>query len=199
MNTHRGRRRALQSLVIAGLAIVGPIACTPSVDEPATTAVITLASPSVANGTLAAKHTCDGPGTSPPLAWGAPPSGTQSYALIATDLDTPMRLLHRHPGVHWLIYALPASARELPEGVAQQQQLADGTLQGKNAIATIGYAGPCPPGSASHRYAFTLYALDARPGLPAGASERELVKALRSHVIGKGQLIASFHRQGPAQ
>jgi Raf kinase inhibitor-like YbhB/YbcL family protein len=199
MSSYRGPRSALQWLVIAGLAIVGPIACTPSVDEPGTAAVITLTSPSVADGMLAAKHTCDGPGTSPALAWGAPPSGTQSYALITTDLDTPMRLLHRHPGVHWLIYALPATARELPEGVAQQQQLADGTLQGKNAISTIGYAGPCPPGSASHRYAFTLYALDARPDLPASASERELIKALRGHVIGKGQLVASFHRQGPTQ
>jgi Raf kinase inhibitor-like YbhB/YbcL family protein len=197
MSIHRSRRGALQRLVIAGLAIVGPIACTPSVDEPGTAAVITLTSSSVADGVLLAKHTCDGAGTSPALAWGAPPSGTQSYALITTDLDTPMRLLHRHPGVHWLIYALPATARELPEGVAQQQQLADGTLQGKNAISTIGYAGPCPPASATHRYAFTLYALDARPDLPAGASERELVKALRGHVIGKGQLVASFHRQGP--
>jgi Raf kinase inhibitor-like YbhB/YbcL family protein len=197
MSIHHGPRGALQWLVVAGLAIVGAVACTPSVDAPATAAVIMLTSPSVANGTLAAKHTCDGPGTSPALAWGAPPSGTQSYALIATDLDTPMRWLHRHPGVHWLIYALPATARELPEGVAQQQQLSDGTLQGKNAIATTGYAGPCPPGSASHRYAFTLHALDARPDIPPGASESELVRALRGHVIGKGQLIASFHRQGP--
>jgi Raf kinase inhibitor-like YbhB/YbcL family protein len=199
MSVHRSPRSALQGLFIGGLAIAGPIACTPSVDEPATAAVITLNSPSVVDGTLAAKHTCDGPGTSPALAWSAPPSGTQSYALITTDLDTPVRLLHRHPGVHWLIYALPATARELPEGVAPQQQLADGTLQGKNAISTIGYAGPCPPASASHRYAFTLYALDARPDLPAGASERELVKALHGHVIGKGRLVASFHRQGATQ
>jgi Raf kinase inhibitor-like YbhB/YbcL family protein len=199
MSRHRSPRGALQWLVIAGLVILGPIACTPSVDEPAAAAVITFTSSSVANGVLPAKYTCDGAGISPALAWGAPPSGTQSYALITTDLDTPMRLLHRHPGVHWLIYALPGTARELPEGVAPQQQLADGTPQGKNAISNIGYAGPRPPGSATHRYAFTLYALDARPDLPAGASERELVKALRGHVIGKGQLVASFHRQGPPQ
>lgn len=199
MSIDRSRRGALQWLVIAGLAIVGPIACTPSVDVPGTAAAITLTSSSVTDGVLPAKYTCDGAGISPALAWGAPPSGTHSYALIATDLDTPMRLLHRHPGVHWIIYALPATARELPEGVAPQPQLADGTLQGKNVISSIGYAGPCPPGSAAHRYAFTLYALDARPDLPAGAGERELVKALQGHVIGKGQLVASFHRQGPTR
>ena len=199
MSSHRSRRGALQWLVIAGVAIVGPIACTSSVDVPDTAAVITLTSSSVADGALPAKYTCDGAGISPALAWGTPPSGTQSYALITTDLDTPIRLLHRHPGVHWIIYALPATARELPEGVAPQPQLADGTLQGKNAISNTGYAGPCPPGSASHRYAFTLYALDARPDLPPGAGERELVKALRGHVIGKGQLVASFHRHAPTQ
>ena len=36
----------------------------------------------------------------------------ENAALITTDLDTPLRLMHRHPFVHWIIYALPATATD---------------------------------------------------------------------------------------
>jgi Raf kinase inhibitor-like YbhB/YbcL family protein len=111
-----------------------------------------------------------------------------------SDLDGPVGFLRRHLFVHWVIYALPAETHELPEAIPAQEQLADGARQGKNGINNIGYAGPCPPGTSPHRYAFTLYALDSKPDLPAAASARELVKAMHGHVVGRGQLIASFHR-----
>ncbi|HEY4974991.1 MAG TPA: YbhB/YbcL family Raf kinase inhibitor-like protein [Steroidobacteraceae bacterium] len=174
-------------------AIVLPIACAPTPEEQGTAAVITLTSSTLAGGVIPKPYTCDGDGRSPALSWGAPPAGTQSFALVTTDLDSRVGHLRPHLFVHWVMYALPAAARELPEAI-QGLQLPDGSLQGKNGNGGLGYAGPCPPVGGPHRYAFTLYALDAKPDLPGAATERELRKAMRGHVIGRGQLVASFQR-----
>ncbi len=189
------RLGALRWLAIALFAIVTPIACAPPAEQQGTAAVITLASSSLAGGVIPSKYACGGEGISPALSWTAPPPGTQSYALIMTDLDGPKGFIKRHLFVHWVIYGLPAAARELPEGIpASQQQLADGTFQGKNGNYGLGYAGPCPPGIATHRYALTLYALDMKPDLPADANEQALRSAMRGHIVGRGQLIATYHR-----
>ena len=39
--------------------------------------------------TIPARHTCDGPNISPPLAWSGTPAGTKSMALIVDDPDAP--------------------------------------------------------------------------------------------------------------
>jgi Raf kinase inhibitor-like YbhB/YbcL family protein len=199
MRTNHALLSAWQRLSIAVFAIVTPIACTPSADEQGSAAVITLTSSSLADGTIPKKYNCEGDGISPALSWSAPPTGTQSYALIMTDPDSPVGFIRHHPFVHWVLYALPATARELPEALPAQPQLPDGTRQANNGNHGIGYAGPCPPADATHRYAFTLYALDVKPELPATASERELRKVMQGHIIGRGQLLASFHRQAVKQ
>jgi Raf kinase inhibitor-like YbhB/YbcL family protein len=194
MLTGRSLLRALQRLGVAVLAIATPIACTPSADEQGSAAVMTLTSASLADGTIPKKYNCDGDGISPALAWTAPPTGTQSYALIMTDLDSPVGHLRRHLFEHWVMYGLPADAHAVPEGIPAQPQLTDGTRQGKNGINNIGYAGPCPHGTSPHRYAFTLYALDSKPEFAVAPNGRELLQAIHGHVIGRGQLVASFHR-----
>src|ERR1700686_4493325 len=179
MRIDRDLVRVLPWMSVALFAIVTPIACTPSSNQQGTAAVITLTSASLADGTLPKKYTCDGDGSSPALSWTAPPTGTQSYVLIMTDLDSRVGFLRRRPFVHWVIYALPADAHEFPEATPpQQQQLPHGARQGNNGNRGLGYAGPCPPATSTHRYAFTLYALDSKPELPGAASEREVRKAM---------------------
>jgi Raf kinase inhibitor-like YbhB/YbcL family protein len=185
---------ALQWASVTLFVIATPMACTPSPGEQDKATGMTLSSSSLTDGTISKKHTCDGDGSSPALSWTAPPAGTQSYALIMSDLDAPVGFLKRHLFVHWVLYALPATTRELPEAMPAQAQLADGSRQGKNGTKNIGYAGPCPSGSAPHRYAFTLYALDSKPDLPDAARARELLKAMHGHVVGGGQLLAKYHR-----
>ena len=58
------------------------------------------------------RYTCEGSDVSPPLAWGDPPAGTKSVALISDDPDAPGRIW-----VHWVAYNIPPSARSLPEAV----------------------------------------------------------------------------------
>jgi Raf kinase inhibitor-like YbhB/YbcL family protein len=132
---------------------------------------------------------CDGQdGASPELSWKAPPELTQSFALIVTDKDSPFGFNF----VHWVLYDLPPDKRELPEALAKQEQLPDGSRQGHNDYNRIGYVGPCPPGHSPHRYIFDLYALDTKVNLAPGASKKQVVKAMKGHVLASGELVGRF-------
>lgn len=133
---------------------------------------------------------CDGQDISPELSWSSPPGRTQSFALIVTDKDS----LFGWGFVHWILYDLPADKRELTPGVAKQQQLPDGSRQGQNGFDKIGYVGPCPPGRSPHHYAFDLYALDTKLNLPPSASKKQIVRAMKGHVLATGELVGRFQR-----
>jgi len=170
------------------LALAGLAGCRGSATLGEGTPVLALASSSFQAGEIAKQFTCDGGEASPKLAWSAPPAGTQSFALIAVDRDSPLNFAF----VHWVLYDLPASTRELPEGLPKQAQLPDGSLQGQNDDDKIGYVGPCPPGKSAHRYVFALYALDSKLNLPAGATRRQVENALQGHILAHGELIGRY-------
>ncbi len=152
---------------------------------------LTLESSAFDNGTpIPAKHTWDTEGLSPPLKWGSPPEGTQSWALICDDPDAPMGTW-----VHWVLFNLPAEARELPEGLPTDGELETGGRQGKNDFARLGYGGPCPPHGKRHRYVFRLYALDTSLTLDPGASKSDVLKAMEGHVLGQGELMGTYSRR----
>ncbi|MFB0525525.1 MAG: YbhB/YbcL family Raf kinase inhibitor-like protein [Phycisphaerae bacterium] len=140
-------------------------------------------------GMIPAKYTCDGADVSPPLKWEAVPEGTKSVALISDDPDAPMGTW-----VHWVIFGLPADARELAENIPHDKTLPNGAKQGTSDFGRIGYGGPCPP-SGTHRYFFKIYALDTELDLEAGARKRDLLRAMESHILAEGQLMGKYKRQ----
>ncbi len=140
-------------------------------------------------GDIPKKFTCDGTDVSPALSWGDAPQKTASIALIADDPDAPVGTW-----VHWVLYDLPASARELRDNVPKKQELESGARQGKNDFGRIGYGGPCPPPGPAHRYFFKLYALDGKLNLKAGASKAELEKALKGHILAQAELMGKYKR-----
>jgi Raf kinase inhibitor-like YbhB/YbcL family protein len=140
-------------------------------------------------GTIPKNYTCDGPDISPPLSWSGAPAQTESFALIADDPDAPAGTW-----VHWVLYNAPASAKEVSDGVKKNEQLADGTLQGRNDFRKIGYGGPCPPPGKPHRYFFKLYALDTKLSLKAGASKSDVESAMKGHVLAQAELMAKYGR-----
>jgi len=136
------------------------------------------------------KYTCDGVDVSPPLAWSGAPAGTRSFALIADDPDAP-----GGTWVHWVLYNLPAEVSELPENIAKVESLdLGGARQGRTDFRRPGYGGPCPPPGPAHRYFFTLYALDARLELKAGAQKKDVEAAMQGHVLGSAQLMGTYAR-----
>lgn len=139
--------------------------------------------------TIPKQFTCDGPDVSPQLSWKDAPPATQSFALIVDDPDAPAGTW-----VHWVLYDLPANARELPAGIEKQEQLRDGALQGRNDFRKIGYAGPCPPRGKPHRYYFKLYSLDRKLDLKGGATKADLEAAMKGHILKQTDLIGRYGR-----
>jgi len=135
------------------------------------------------------KFTCDAQDVSPRLKWNEASANTQSFALIMDDPDAPAGTW-----VHWVLYDVPADAKELPERVPRQEQLASGARQGRNDFGKTGYSGPCPPPGRPHRYFFKLYALDTKLNLKSGATKADLERAMKPHILAQAELIGKYGR-----
>ncbi len=140
-------------------------------------------------GAIPKQFTCSGADTSPLLYWNDAPPRTQSFALIVDDPDAPSGTF-----VHWLVYNLPASLRQLPQGVPEGENLTSGGKQGENDFPRTGYGGPCPPPGKPHRYFFRLYALDTTLNVGSPARRAELEQAMKGHVLAQGELMGRFGR-----
>ena len=132
------------------------------------------------------RHTGEGEDASPPLAWTGVPAGTQELALICDDPDAP----RPKPWVHWVLYGLPATLRELKEshsGVG---------LEGPNDSGDIGWGGPMPPpGHGVHRYYFRLYALNAKLNGSRGWSKERLLEAMKGRILETAELMGTYERK----
>src|SRR5208337_1163589 len=149
-----------------------------------------LQSPDFASGANIPKQfTCDAADISPALTWNDPPAATQSFALIADDPDAPVGTW-----VHWVLFDLPANARSLPQNIPKQEQLADGSRQGRNDFRKIGYGGPCPPPGKPHRYFFKLYALDTKLNLQPGATKKDVERAMQGHILAQAEWLGRYAR-----
>ena len=135
------------------------------------------------------KYTCDGEDISLPITWGEPPQKTQAFALIVDDPDAPGGVF-----THWVVFNIPGNVRQLGEGVPAQERLQSGALQGKNDFGRIGYGGPCPPRGPAHRYRFTVYALEKSLDLKPGASKKQLLDAMKGHILAQGELMGTYQR-----
>jgi len=148
-----------------------------------------LTSDAFTNGqAIPAKYSCKGEDISPALAWGEPPAGTQSFALIMDDPDAPVGTW-----VHWVLFNIPATARGLPEALPSDATLPDGSMSGNSSFGSPGYGGPCPP-SGTHRYFFKLYALDEMLAISVGADKGELEKAMVGHILAQAELMGTFSK-----
>jgi Raf kinase inhibitor-like YbhB/YbcL family protein len=155
---------------------------------------MTITSPAfVHNGTIPARHTCDGENISPQLEWHSVPAGAKSLALIVDDPDAPDPSAPKMTWVHWVLYDLPADTHGLIEHTVAET-LPRGTLQGLNDWHSAGYGGPCPP-IGKHRYFFRLYALNiVLPDLQS-PTKSTLEKNMQGHVLAQSELIGLYQRQ----
>jgi Raf kinase inhibitor-like YbhB/YbcL family protein len=144
-----------------------------------------LTSPAFAAGAaIPSKFTCDGENVSPPLEWSDAPDDTAAMALIVDDPDA-------RDFVHWVVVDMTGSqSGGLAEGISSSP---DAPSQGMNDFRKVGWGGPCPP-SGTHRYRFTLYALDQPLGIAATPSADDVRAAMQGHVLGDAELEASYTR-----
>jgi Raf kinase inhibitor-like YbhB/YbcL family protein len=147
----------------------------------------------VSNAKIPTKFTGDGEDVSPGLTWSNLPAGAKELALICDDPDAPTS----EPWVHWVIYRIAADAKGLPENVAKTASPAEpkGALQGKNSWSKIGYGGPAPPkGHGLHHYLFKLYALDAPLNVSSGLTKKDMLAAMKGHILAQGELVGTYQR-----
>ncbi len=146
-------------------------------------AVFSLSSDSFQdNSVMPSEFTCDGKHTRPALRWANVPAGTKSLALVVRDPDAPSGDF-----LHWAVVDIPPGIGGFARGSlppAPARELA-------NDAGTTGYFGPCPP-SGTHRYVFTLYALNAESY--AGGQAR-LEDYLEANALGKAVLTGLYKRK----
>ena len=150
-----------------------------------------LMSPAFNNGeALPKKYTCDDKNVNPPLRWESAPAGTKSFALIMDDPDAPAT--KPEPWVHWVVFNIPSSYTKLDENVALHT--INGAKQGLTNSGKSEFHGACPP-SGAHRYYFKLYALDTMLDLPDGVSKKDLLNAMKNHILAQAELMATYERK----
>ena len=143
-------------------------------------------------GAIPARYTCEGDDVSPPLAFGSVPPAAKGLALIVDDPDAPDPAAPKRVWVHWVMYNLPPTTKELPEGV-RADALPAGTRVGKNDWGNAGYGGPCPP-IGRHRYFHKLYALDTVLEDLNQPNKATLEKAMQGHIVGEATLMGTYQK-----
>jgi Raf kinase inhibitor-like YbhB/YbcL family protein len=163
-----------------------------------TPATMTVTSPTLkANEVVPIDHTADGKNLSPALSWSGAPANTRQFALVYDDPDV---VFGGQTFVHWVVYKIPGTAKGLPAELPMEAVLTGppdiaGTIQGLSGFKRAGYRGPAPPPGKPHHYTWTVYALDAELPLEQGLNRNQLMEAIKSHIIGRGSLVAIYERK----
>ncbi len=138
------------------------------------------------NGFIPKQYTCEGKGINPPLFIENVPVKTKSLVLIVLDPDAPVK-----PWTHWILYNIPANIQTIPEG-----ETPPSALSGMGDFGDLSYGGPCPP-SGTHRYEFTLYALNTQLNLPQGSKKEDVLQAMKGHILEQTTLTGLYKREQP--
>jgi len=117
------------------------------------------------------------------LNWSGAPENTKSFALIVDDPDAPAKVW-----VHWIVCNIPSDIMQLKENVPTSAFIA-----GSTDFHNTQYGGPCPP-SGSHRYQFTLYALDSMLQVEQGVNKEALLAAMQGHILAQAVLLGRYQR-----
>lgn len=108
------------------------------------------------------KHVFNGMGyqgdnLSPHIAWEDAPEGTKSFVITCFDPDAPTG----SGWWHWVVANIPAETTSLPQGAGSgKAALPAGALQTRTDFGQAGYGGAAPPAGETHRYIFSVHALD---------------------------------------
>ena len=154
---------------------------------------ITVTSEAFADGAaIPLRFTEDGAQTSPSLAWSGAPANAAAVVVVVEDPDSPTPA----PFVH-LLASVAGGRSSFQEGAFVEGAVPDDVIVGHNTMAKRGWLPPDPPtGHGVHRYVFQVYALEHAPDLKPGAEKHDFEKAVRGHVIARGQMTGTYERPG---
>jgi Raf kinase inhibitor-like YbhB/YbcL family protein len=151
-------------------------------------------------------NTCSASGAagydeSPQLFWTGVPRGTQSFVVVLYDVTASF--------THWGMYNIGGNVTQLPENAGKA-----GSPYGLQIENDFGlgqeYDGPCPPANVTpdtHKYVFTVYALNTKLGLPGSANfpangetlYHALIRAgQHNEILGEASLLGLYSSTPPA-
>lgn len=128
------------------------------------------------------RYTCDDDDVAPALTWTNVPVGTVELAVTVTDLDAA-------DFAHWILYGLEPDETGLVEGVVP-----NGAFQWSNSFGVKGWNGPCPPAGQTHRYQFTIHALNQQLELADDAPASDVISVLNLTSIAKRSVSGTYVR-----
>lgn len=141
------------------------------------------------------KHVFNGMGyqgenISPHLAWEAAPEGTKSFVVTCYDPDAPTG----SGWWHWVVANIPASTTSLPQGAGSgKASLPAGAIQTRTDFGQTGYGGAAPPQGETHRYIFTVHALDVETiEVDEGASGAMVGFNVHFHALASASLTVNY-------
>ncbi len=136
----------------------------------------------VHDGLIPPEYTCDGQGINPHLRWSEYPQETRFFALACVDPDAPLGEF-----IHWMIYNIPVKFTQIGKGAGSP-----GGLEVNNHFGRGEYGGPCPP-SGTHRYYFTVYALDRE--ISEHLTKENFRQRVGEHSLAKAVLMGRYSRK----
>jgi phosphatidylethanolamine-binding protein (PEBP) family uncharacterized protein len=136
---------------------------------------------------MSADYSCDGTGSSPPLAWSSVPAGTKEFAVLMKTLPGDGTTKY-----NWVLYGIPVTTTSLARNV-----FGAGTLGVGSDGPVQAYQPPCSQGTGSKVYTFTVYALSASPTLSVASSKVDgatLLAAIAPVTLGAAVLNLNYAR-----
>lgn len=136
---------------------------------------------------LLTEHTGRGEDISPEFAIKGLSPNAKTLIITLEDMSHPIKRF-----THWIIWNIPA-AEVIPKAIPRGK-----TVPGlKNAAQGVAYgfhryAGPKPPRGKTHRYCFTVYALDGFLDLKPYSSKRKVLNAAGDRIIQKGEVCGYY-------
>lgn len=154
---------------------------------------LTIKCPSFENdGFMPKKHTGFGANGSPAFQLYNLSDDAVSITIIMDDLDIPLIRAFNH----WLIWNIPKTNRipeNIPHGspVPSLHNATQGVAYGRHR-----YRGPKQPFFVrnTHRYMFRFYALDCLLDLDSRARKKDLLEAMRGHILQQGSITGKYKR-----
>lgn len=143
-------------------------------------------------GDIPIRHSKSGEDISPPLTWADPPPGTQSYVLIFEDIDAALD----RPRRHWIVYDIPSTRRQLPEG-RRSGMRTDDLPHAENDFGHLHYDGPAAEeGDRPHSYRLRLVALGVKTlGVPPQPNGAQVWDKMRDYILAEAELSARFPQE----
>lgn len=139
------------------------------------------------NGKFKTEFTGKGRDVSPEFTFSGIPDDAESLAIVLRDMSHPLF----GEMTHWIIWNLPV-VDVLPGGIARGARPGIGDAVQGIAYGWHRYRGPKPPKGTSHRYEFTVYAVDRQLRLGPMTSYRRLKAELNGKVVGMGNVEGTF-------